>query len=100
MALLARQAGMALRGDTGLGVTNAYTLQNLASAGFLSATVSFQLTIQQIREMPKPLGHGDPGLRPYPGDGDPNLSAEGQRRALYLRHPGANGRHPRGASGR
>lgn len=42
-------------GDTGLGVTNAYTLQNLASAGFLSATVSFQLTIQQIREMPKPL---------------------------------------------
>lgn len=55
VALLARQAGMALRGDTGLGVTNAYTLQNLASAGFLSATVSFQLTIQQIREMPKPL---------------------------------------------
>ncbi len=55
LALNALRAGMSVRGGMELGVFNAYALQNLASAGFLSATVSFQLSLGQIRAMAKPL---------------------------------------------
>ncbi len=55
MAIRARQAGMELRGGTEMGVFNSYTLQNLASAGFLSAMVSPQLSLRQIRALAKPV---------------------------------------------
>ncbi len=53
--MLARQAGMKVRGDFGLNVFNAYTAEVLHGAGFLSATASFELRLAQIRTMPKPL---------------------------------------------
>ena len=52
---LAKQAGMEVRGDFGLNAFNSQTLDVLRAAGFLSATSSFELRIQQIRDMRKPL---------------------------------------------
>ena len=52
---LAKQAGMEVRGDFGLNAFNSQTLDVLRAAGFLSATASFELRIQQIRNMQKPL---------------------------------------------
>ena len=52
---LAKQAGMEVRGDFGLNAFNSQTLDVLRVAGFLSATASFELRIQQIRDMQKPL---------------------------------------------
>ncbi len=52
---LARRAGMEVRGDFGLNVFNARTLEVLRSAGFLSATASFELRMSQIRDMIKPI---------------------------------------------
>ena len=53
LALLAGDEGMKLRGDLDLAVTNAYALQSLAAAGFLSVCLSPELTLAQIRYMPK-----------------------------------------------
>ena len=52
---LAKQAGMEVRGDFGLNAFNSQTLDVLRAAGFLTATASFELRIQQIRDMQKPL---------------------------------------------
>ena len=52
---LARGAGFSVRGDFGLNAFNAHTLQLLADAGLLSATVSFELRVAQIRDMVKCL---------------------------------------------
>ena len=52
---LARGAGMKLRGDFGLNAFNAQTLDVLSTAGFLSATASFELRLSQIKSMPTPL---------------------------------------------
>ena len=52
---LARGAGFDVRGDFGLNVFNAQTLQVLADAGLLSATASFELRIAQIRDLVKCL---------------------------------------------
>ena len=52
---LAKQAGIEVRGDFGLNAFNSQTLDVLRAAGFLSATASFELRIQQIRDMQKPL---------------------------------------------
>ena len=54
-AMLARQAGMKLRGDFGLNAFNSYTMDVLRQAGFISATASFELRIAQVRDMAKPL---------------------------------------------
>lgn len=54
-AVLARQAGMRLRGDFGLNTFNSQSLEVLRQAGFLSATASFELRIAQVRDMTKPL---------------------------------------------
>ena len=53
--LIARRAGMKVRGDFGLNAFNSYSLEVLKDAGFLSATASFELRIAQIRAMAKPL---------------------------------------------
>ncbi|MCC8121645.1 MAG: U32 family peptidase [Oscillospiraceae bacterium] len=50
-----RDAGMNLRGDFGLGVMNSQTLKELKRMGFLSATVSFECRLSQIRDLSKPL---------------------------------------------
>ena len=54
-AVLARQAGMRLRGDFGLNAFNSHAMDLLALAGFVSATASFELRLAQIKEMAKPL---------------------------------------------
>lgn len=53
--VMARRAGMKLRGDFGLNAFNSYTLEMLNEMGFLSATASFELRIAQIKDMTKPL---------------------------------------------
>ena len=53
--VMARRAGMKLRGDFGLNAFNSYTLEMLNEMGFLSATASFELRIAQIKDMAKPL---------------------------------------------
>ena len=52
---LARLAGYQIRGDFGLNCFNSYSLETLRRAGFLSATVSFELRLSQIRDLKKPL---------------------------------------------
>ena len=52
---MARLAGLGVRGDFGLNAFNAYSLQVLGAAGFLSATASFELRLSQIRDMAKCL---------------------------------------------
>ena len=53
--VLAKQAGLEVRADFGLNAFNSRTLDVLRSAGFLSATASFELRLSQIRDMRKPL---------------------------------------------
>ncbi len=53
--VLARSAGLKLRGDFGLNAFNAQSMEVLREAGFLSATASFELRLSQIRDMAKPL---------------------------------------------
>ena len=52
---MAKQAGMAVRADFGMNAFNSRTLEVLRSAGFLSATASFELRLSQIRDLKKPL---------------------------------------------
>ena len=52
---LAKSAGMKIRGDFGLNTFNSYSLEVLKNAGLLSATVSFELRLAQIRDLAKPL---------------------------------------------
>lgn len=54
-AMLARQAGMKLRGDFGLNAFNSLSLETISEAGFISATASFELRLAQIRELAKTL---------------------------------------------
>ena len=51
--LPARRAGMKLRGDFGLNVFNSYTLEMIKKMGFISATASFELRIEQVRDLKK-----------------------------------------------
>ena len=51
--MMAGQEGFRIRGDFDLAVMNSYTLSGMASAGFLSAMLSPELTFADIREMPK-----------------------------------------------
>lgn len=51
----ARDAGMNLRGDFGLGVYNSQTLKELKRLGFRSATASFEARLPQIRDLAKAL---------------------------------------------
>ena len=53
LAMMAGQEGFRIRGDFDLAVMNSYTLSGMASAGFLSAMLSPELTFADIREMPK-----------------------------------------------
>ena len=53
--VMARKAGMRLRGDFGLNAFNGHSMEVLRQIGFLSATASFELRLSQIRDMPKPL---------------------------------------------
>ena len=53
--VMARKAGMKIRGDFGLNMFNSWSLDVLREAGFLSATASFELRLSQIRDLRKPL---------------------------------------------
>ena len=54
-AMLAKKAGMKLRGDFGLNTFNSMSMEVIRQAGFISATASFELRLSQIRDMLKPL---------------------------------------------
>lgn len=53
--VIAREAGMKLRGDFALNSFNSYNLAVLKEAGLLSATASFELRIAQIKDLKKPI---------------------------------------------
>ncbi len=53
MVPLARELGLTLRGDYGLGVYNSQALKELKRLGFVSATASFELKLAQIRDISK-----------------------------------------------
>lgn len=53
--VLAKMAGMKVRGDFGLNIFNSDSLEVLNRADFISATASFELHISQIRDMYKPI---------------------------------------------
>ena len=52
---MAKEAGLALRGDYGLNVFNSVSLQVLRDLGFRSATVSFELMLRQAGALSKYL---------------------------------------------
>jgi len=52
---LARAAGMAVRGDYGLNVFNSQSMQVLSEAGLISATASFELRLEQVRDLVKTI---------------------------------------------
>ena len=52
---LARMAGMEVRGDYGLNLFNSYAVASAARAGLLSVTASFELRLEQIRRLAKPV---------------------------------------------
>ncbi|MCD8382965.1 MAG: U32 family peptidase [Clostridiales bacterium] len=52
---LALNLDFACRGDFGLGVCNGETLEQLKEMGLLSATLSFEQRLAQVRDMSKPL---------------------------------------------
>ena len=51
----AKKHGMAIRGDFGFNVYNSETLYVLEKLGLKSATISFELPINEIRELSKPI---------------------------------------------
>ena len=52
---IARAAGLDVRGDYALNIFNSHSLQIASKAGLLSATLSFELNMEQIRQLSKPL---------------------------------------------
>ncbi|MBQ3496839.1 MAG: U32 family peptidase [Oscillospiraceae bacterium] len=52
---LAREAGMTMHGDFSLNVFNSRALEFLKRQGLSSATVSFELRCEQIRDLAKPI---------------------------------------------
>jgi len=50
-----RSAGFRLRGDFGLNAFNSHTMQVLSDAGLRSATASFELRLEQVRDLVKCL---------------------------------------------
>lgn len=52
---LARRAGFGVRGDLGMNLANAFALDVAGKAGLLSATVSPELSLQQIKQLCKPI---------------------------------------------
>lgn len=52
---LCRRAGMAVRGDAGLTVANSYAMGAAADAGLLSVTASYEMTLDGIKELCKPV---------------------------------------------
>ena len=55
LALIASQEDYALRGDLDLAVMNSYALRALGVSGFISATLSPELSLAQIAAMSKPI---------------------------------------------
>ena len=53
--MMARDLGLAVRGDFGLNVFNSYSLDVLRNAGLISVTASFELRIAQIKDMLKSI---------------------------------------------
>jgi putative protease len=53
--VMARQAGMKLRGDFGLNAFNSRSLAVLRDCGLLSATASFELRLAQVKDLQKYL---------------------------------------------
>ena len=52
---VARSRGFALMGDFGLNVLNSRSMLQMRSLGLSSATVSFEMTLPQLRDLSKPI---------------------------------------------
>ncbi len=52
---LCRRAGMSVRGDAALTIANSYAMGAAADAGLLSVTASYEMTLESIRELCKPV---------------------------------------------
>ncbi len=52
---IARMAGLEARGDYGLNIFNSYAVAAAAGAGLLSVTASFELKLEQIKQLAKPI---------------------------------------------
>ncbi|MEL4107026.1 DUF3656 domain-containing protein [Oscillospiraceae bacterium WX1] len=50
-----KSLGFEARGDFGLNIYNSQTLKSMKDIGLLSATLSFELRLEQIRDLSKPL---------------------------------------------
>ncbi len=55
LVALCQELGFTPRGDFGLGVCNGQTLVAMQEIGFASATLSFELNLAQMRDMPKAI---------------------------------------------
>ena len=55
LAMMAGQEGLRIRGDIDLAVMNGYTLSGMAAAGFISAALSPELALSDVRAIPKPM---------------------------------------------
>lgn len=55
MLTAARELGFVLRGDYGLEICNTQALNELQAMGFVSAALSFELKLAQIRDISKPM---------------------------------------------
>ena len=55
LAMKGRSAGFAVRAGAEMNIFNSYALQNLSAWGFLSATVSDQLSLGQVRALRKSM---------------------------------------------
>ncbi len=55
LLLPVREAGMAVRGDFGLNLYNSYATQTAKDLELRSATLSFEMTLPQVRDISKPV---------------------------------------------
>ncbi len=55
LMLPVRDAGMDIRGDFGLNLYNSYAMQAVKELELKSATLSFEMTLPQVRDISKPL---------------------------------------------
>ena len=93
--MMARDLGLAVRGDFGLNVFNSYSLDIMRNAGLISVTASFELRIAQIKDMLKSIDT-EIILRQASCRGFGPVHNKAERRQMRLRQPGSLLRTERG----
>ena len=82
---IVRMAGMEARGDYGLNIFNSYAVAAAGGAGLLSVTASFELKLEQIKQLSKSIDVEIIGYGRLPAHADGALHHQGQRAPLCLR---------------